>query len=227
MLLDPILAAVHRLSLDSHQRRAAASLLRIQTCGERIAMEGARAQAAIAPTREARRFLLRQSRQEAFHARLFGRVAQTLADSVEGDEIPSPNDDIPAPLLRVRDSLHDAISRQAYTEAIVIQHVALEGLGIAVLERLDDELPAICRHFAGFRQLVLAQEAAHFAFGAQILDSHGPDRRLARLVRHMLDEAESLLHSMAPQFRVLGGDVGDMIAPLRTGMLVSTGAAEA
>ena len=234
MLPDPILATLRRLSLDSHQRLAAARLLRVQAWGERIAMEGARAQAAIAPTREARRFLLRQSRQEAFHARLFARLSQALAKSVgsqrvshrvshRASEFDDPLDDeIPAPLARVRDVLFNAIARRDYTEAVVIQHVALEGLGIAVLKLLDDELASFGNRFGRFRRLVLAQEDAHFAFGAQILVSHGPDNRLARLTRQMLDEAECLLVSMAPQFQILGGEVDDVIGPLRAGALVST-----
>jgi len=226
MLPDPILTTVRKLSLDSRRRRAAVSLLRIQAWGERIAMDGARAQAAIAPTRGAQRFLLRQSRQEAFHAWLFERALQGLSDGVVSDRVSVSDSDFPAPMLRVRDLLFDAISRRAYTDAVVIQHVALEGLGIAVLRRLDEELVSFGRHFGRLRRLVLAQEDAHFAFGAQIIAKHGDDERLVRLMRRMLDEAECLLISMAPQFRELGGDVGDVIGPLRAGAPATIGAAQ-
>jgi len=230
MLLDPILAVVRKLPLDNHQRSAAASLFHVQACGERIAMEGARAQATIAPTRKARRFLLRQSRQEAFHARLFARMSRAMAASVDTGEnyasTDEPEREIPQSLQRVHDLLLDAVSRGAYAEAVVIQHIALEGLGIVVLELLDDELAAVGQRFSRFRCLVLAQEAAHFAFGAQVLDDHRHEAGQIPLVRRMLDEAERLLIHVAPQFRLLGGDVGDVIGQLRARTFAATGVAQ-
>lgn len=219
MLLDPIVAAINGLPLDAHERRAAAQLLRVQAAGERIARDGARAQAGIAPDRVSRRFLLRQSRQEGFHAVLFDRLARTL----DSEDNVVREADIPASLVRIRTALAEAIAGRNYTDAIVIQHVALEGLGHAVLERLDEELPAFGEHFGRLRRLILAQEDAHYAFGARMLVSQRHDGHVIRLTRRMLDEAESLLIAIAPQFHALGGDVADVMEPLRRRALASAG----
>lgn len=221
MQLDQIVAAVGHLQLDAQERRAAAQLLRIQTVGERMANEGARGQARLAPDRSARRFLLRQARQERFHAALFERVAQALDQDGERKH----DERALARLGRIRASLVEAMSKRRYADAVIIQHVALEGLGHAVLELLDAELPEFGRRFGRVRRLLLVQEDAHYAFGARVLASRENDRRTTRLVYRMLDEAESLLVTIAPQFRALGGDVGDVIEPLRSGALASTGAA--
>jgi hypothetical protein len=219
MQLDPIAAAVGRLKLEAPERRAAAQLFRIQAAGERLAGEGARGQARLAPRRSARRFLLRQARQERFHAALFERVAHFLdhKDGCERDGRALER------LERIRALLADSLTNGRYADAVIIQHVALEGLGHAVLELLDAELPSSGRRFGRLRRMVLAQEDAHCAFGASVLSSKAHDPRAMGLVRCMLDEAEALLDTIAPQFRALGGDIGDVIEPLRRGMLASTG----
>lgn len=219
MFPDLISAEIRRLPLNARERQAAAELLRLQAAGERVAMAGARGQARIAPTRTARRFLIRQSRQEAFHARLFTHAACLLDDSA-----PEP-DDIPLPLMRVRKSLADAIVRSAYVEAVLIQHIALEGLGNAVLQRLDEELPVLGSGFDRLRRIILEQEGEHCRFGARVLAQHADVPQLAGVGQRMLDEAEALLILIAPQFRTLGGDVGDIIEPMRAGAFAAVGAA--
>lgn len=221
MQLDPIVAAVDRLPLDAHERRAAAQLLRIQAAGERCADAGARAQARIAARRSDRRFLLRQARQESFHAVLFERVAQALDSNPDS----ASDETALASLERIRAALVDAAAKRRYTDAVVIQHVALEGLGHAVLELLDVELPAFGRRFGHVRRLILAQEDEHYAFGARVLAECAHDRETLPLVRRMLGEAEALLVAIAPQFSVLGGNVGEVIEPLRRGALASAGVA--
>lgn len=215
------LAGIHSLPLGVQQQQAAAKLLRIQAFGEQVAMEGARGQAAIAPSRDAQRFLVRQSCQEAFHAWLFEHAAQLM----------SPHDQrvsavaIPPSLIRIRSRLGDAIERESFIESVVIQHVALEALGYAVLARIDSELDAIGNVFVTLRRLVLAQEQKHFEFGAHWIASAGDDARVHLVAREMTDEAEALLLSIAPLIRELGGDPGEILESMRNSMPLSHEAA--
>lgn len=218
MLRELISGVVAELPLDRHERRAAAQLMCIQAAGERLAQKGALAQAGMAPSCEASRFLLRQSRQEAFHAHLFAAAAWALDDRVNvsaADEA----------LARIGHALNDALERADWRHAVVIQHVALEGLGHAVLEHFDAELPESGGRMARLRRMILAQEEAHFAFGSRVLACRAYDQCMVRIARQMLDEAERLLAAIGPDFRVLGGDVADVIDPLRASVLASIGTA--
>lgn len=208
---DPVSTGIHTLPLDAAERRAAARLLRIQAFGERIAMQGARGQARIAPTRDARRFLRRQSRQEAFHAWLFERAAKALWPEAEGPVVA----EIPPALLRVRSRLFDAIARRSFAEAVVIQHVALEALGHAVLDRLDSELALMSNVFGRLRRIVMAQENAHCAFGERWLAAVRHEDGMRDLERAMMSEADEVLRSIAPLLGMIGGDSAELADALR------------
>lgn len=205
------LAGLASLPLDRAERRTAAKLLRIQACGERIAMHGARGQAEIAPTPGARRFLRRQARQEAFHTVLFEGAATLLAGAAD----PEADLSMPQPLLRIQRRLSEAIERHAFLEAVTIQHIALEGLGHSVLEWLDGELAAAGDPFRRLRRLVLAQEDAHYRFGARWIAAAGDSEYLRRVMHEMMSDAEALLLSVSPLLRRLGGDCGQVLEALR------------
>lgn len=191
---------IRGLPLTDPQRRAAARLLRIQSFGERIAMEGARGQAPLAPTRAARRFLRRQARQEAFHSWLFERAARALWPDNDRAIVV----EIPPALLRVRHRLLDAIGRWSFTDAVVIQHVALETLGHAVLDCLDRELELMSNPFGRLRRVVLAQEDAHCEFGERWVAALRQDASVRRLEEEMIAEVDDVLRSIAPLLAMLG-----------------------
>ena len=188
------------LPLADPERRAAAQLLRIQSFGERIAMAGARGQAQLAPTRAARRFLRRQARQEAFHAWLFERAARALWPDRDRAIVV----EIPPALLRVRHRLLDAIGRGSFADAVVIQHVALETLGHAVLDCLDRELASMGNPFGRLRRVVLAQEDAHCEFGERWVAALREDASVRRLEAEMVAEVDDVLRSIAPLLATLG-----------------------
>jgi hypothetical protein len=204
---------VFGLPLTDLERRTAARLLRIQSFGERIAMAGARGQAQLAPTRDARRFLRRQARQEAFHAWLFERAARALWPDKDRAIVV----EIPPALLRVRHRLLDAIGRRSFADAAVIQHVALETLGHAVLDCLDRELALMSNPFGRLRRVVLAQEDAHCEFGERWVVALRQDASVRRLEEEMIAEVDDVLRSIAPLLAMLGCEpaqlVGEMHQP--------------
>lgn len=141
-----------------------ARLLTFLEQGERIANECARAQAALAADRGSQRFLLSQSRQEAMHAYVFQGAIVWLAPRHLGD---APF--LPA-LEEYRTILQDALSRQDLLETILAEQVILEGLGEAILTRIEEGLAKRAAPFGRLRRILLLQEEAHHGFGRRILE---------------------------------------------------------
>ena len=82
-----------------------------------------------------------------------------------------------------------AVDRGDFVEAVIATQVVLEALGEALLARLD---AGLARHGAGLQSLrrrILAQEAAHHAFGRAQVAAWIADGTLAHadLARHLHD----------------------------------------
>ena len=141
-----------------------ARLLTFLEHGERLANECAKAQAALAPDSGSRRFLLSQARQEATHALVFQGVIVWLAPKHLGD---APF--LPA-LEEYRKLLDDALARQDMLETFLAEQVILEGLGEAILSRIEEGLVKRAAPFGRLRRILLRQEGAHHGFGRRMLE---------------------------------------------------------
>ena len=140
-----------------------ARLLTFLEHGERLANECAKAQAALASDSGSRRFLLSQARQEAAHAVVFQGAIAWLAPRHLGD---APF--LPA-LEEYRKKLNDALSRQDLLETFLAEQVILEGLGEAILTRIEEGLAKRAAPFGRLRRILLQQEEAHHGFGRRML----------------------------------------------------------
>ena len=141
-----------------------ARLLTFLEYGERMANECAKAQAALAPDSGSRRFLLSQARQEAAHAVVFQGAIAWLAPRHLGD---APF--LPA-LEEYRRILNDALTRQDLLETFLAEQVILEGLGEAILTRIEEGLAKRAAPFGRLRRILLQQEEAHYGFGRRMLE---------------------------------------------------------
>jgi len=141
-----------------------ARLLTFLEHGERMAKECAKAQAALAPDWGSRSFLLSQARQEAAHALVFQGAIAWLAPKHLGD---APF--LPA-LEEYRKVLNDALVRNDLLETFLAEQVILEGLGKAILTRIEEGLIKRGAPFARLRQILLQQEEAHHGFGRRMLE---------------------------------------------------------
>ena len=141
-----------------------ARLLTFLEHGERLANECAKAQAALAPDSGSRHFLLSQARQEAAHGIVFQGAIAWLAPRHLGD---APF--LPA-LEEYRKRLADALARQDVLETFLAEQVILEGLGEAILTRIEEGLVKRAAPFGRLRRLLLQQEEAHHGFGRRMLD---------------------------------------------------------
>jgi hypothetical protein len=146
------------------ERVPLARLLTFLEHGERLAHTCARAQAALAPDEPMRRFLLGQARQEAFHAGVFQGVVAWLAPRRLGDCPPL------ASLERYRVLIEEAIRARNFPETLLAEQIILEGLGEAILKRIEAGLVKRKAGFGRLRRLLLHQEEAHHDFGRRALD---------------------------------------------------------
>jgi len=145
------------------ERVPLARLLQFLEHGERLAHDCSQTQAALAPDARMRRFLLGQTRQEALHVAVCQAAIAWLAPRHLGD---CP---VLAPLERYRARLAGAMQRRNFIETILAEQVILEGLGEAILKRIDAGLVKRQAAFAGLRRILLHQEEAHHAFGCRVL----------------------------------------------------------
>lgn len=141
-----------------------ARLLTFLEHGERMAHDCAQAQAALVEDHGSRRFLLSQARQEAAHAMVFRGAIAWLAPKHLGD---TPL--LPA-LEEYRRLVHDALDRRDLLESFLAEQVILEGLGEAILTRIEVGLAKRNAPFARLRRMLLHQEEAHHGFGRRRLE---------------------------------------------------------
>ena len=151
--------------LVSHgEREPIARLLTFLEHGERMAHECAKAQAALSDDSGTKRFLLSQAKQEAMHARVFQVAIAWLAPKHLGD---APF--LPA-LEEYRAILDEALARRDLTETFLAEQVVLEGLGEAILTRIEQGLAKRAAPFGRLRRVLLHQEEAHHGFGRRQLE---------------------------------------------------------
>ena len=149
-----------------------AHLLTFLEHGERMACDCAKAQAAIASEQGVQRFLQSQARQEAMHALVFQGAIAWLAPRHLGD---APF--LPA-LEEYRRILNGALDRRDLLESFLAEQVVLEGLGEAILARIEEGLVKRQAPFGRLRRLLLHQEEAHHLFGRRMLERAMADGRI-------------------------------------------------
>ena len=141
-----------------------ARLLTFLEHGERLANECAKAQAALVPDSRSRRFLLSQASQEAAYALVFQGAIAWLAPKHLGD---APF--LPA-LEEYRKILDEALARNELLETLLAEQEIVEGLGEAILTRIEEGLVKRAAPFGRLRRILLQQEEAHHGFGRRMLE---------------------------------------------------------
>ena len=151
--------------LVGHDEKAPiARLLTFLEHGERLAHDCAKAQAGLSADSTTRRFLLNQAKQESMHAMVFQGAIAWLAPKHLRD---TPF--LPA-LEEYRAILDEALARRDLTETFLAEQVVLEGLGEAVLTRIEEGLVKRAAPFGRLRLVLLHQEEAHHGFGRRQLE---------------------------------------------------------
>jgi len=149
--------------IKSGEHTHLAQLLTFMVLGEQLAHDCAEAQVTIAPDQRMKTFLVGQARQEGYHAFIFQGAIRWL----------TPHSSHPSPMSEhmnaYRDLLEAAIVRQDFAETIIGEQIILEGLGEAILKRIEAGLVKRGAPFQRLRRLLIHQEEAHHQFGERVL----------------------------------------------------------
>jgi hypothetical protein len=136
---------------------------RLLEAAERLAQHAAARQAAIARAPRVGRFLARQARQEAFHARVFATAAACLAPGA------APAHPGEGALAAYRQRLDSDLDAGDLWSAVIGTQLTLEALGRAVLGELEAGLACHLPVLAPLHQVLVRQEGAHHAFGMRLV----------------------------------------------------------
>jgi hypothetical protein len=192
------------------ERVPLARLLQFLEHGERLAHDCARAQASLAPDAGARRFLAGQARQEALHAAVFHGAVAWLAPRRLGACPVLP------PLERYRALIEEAIRERRFAETLLAQQIILEGLGEAILKRLEAGLVKRKAGFGRLRRTLLHQEEAHHAFGLRALEKaiqagQTSPEALRDRAQEYLSAADAMVMALGDLFASIDEDTGAYI----------------
>jgi hypothetical protein len=187
------------------ERVPMARLLTLIERGERLAHDCAQAQAALAPEAGMRTFLLGQARQEGFHAVSFKWAIGWLAPRHVGN----------VPFLQPFDQyakrLHAALQRDDFAESLLAEQIILEGLGEALLKKIEAGLSTRKAPFNKLRRILIHQEESHHAFGVRVLPlamsrQEISTQRMRSQAQEYIALAEQMIWSVTDLFDALDED---------------------
>jgi len=198
-----------------HENVPIARLLTFLMHGERLASECARRQALLAPDAGTRRFLTNQAGQEAMHAYVFKGAIAWLAPRHLGASPLLP------PLEQFRSLLWEALDREDLIESIVAEQVILEGLGEAILTRIEQGLKRRAAPFARIRRMLVLQEEAHHGFGLRLLEramaANALDLKATRgRAQEYQGLCEAMVLTLCDVFDIIDEDASAWAADVRT-----------
>ena len=163
-----------------------AQLLQFMVLGEQLAHDCAKAQAALASEKGMQRFLAGQARQEGRHAMIFQWVIRWLTPR------PPRSTLISEQMNQYRRLLMAAIARRDFAESLLAEQIILEGLGEAILQRLEAGLLKRKAPLQTLRRLLIQQEHAHHGFGLRTLNRMVANGEAT--IKHLCELAPVYLH---------------------------------
>lgn len=193
------------------ERVPMARLLTFIERGERLAHDCAQAQAALTPAAAMRTFLLGQARQEGVHAVCFKWAIGWLAPRHVG-EVPFLK-----PFNQYAKRLHAALQRDDFAESLLAEQIILEGLGEALLKKIEAGLSIRKAPFQKLRRMLIHQEEAHHAFGIRSLPlamsrQEISTERMRRQAEEYIALAEHMIWSVTDLFDAIDEDPKEYLA---------------
>jgi hypothetical protein len=123
-------------------------------------------------------------------------------------------------LERYRALIEEAIRRGDWAETLLAEQVILEGLGEAILTRIEQGLMKRGAAFGRMRRTLLLQEEAHHAFGRRMLErafaagASSPER-LRERAEEYLALAQEMIVTLTELFHAIDEDASAWAADLR------------
>lgn len=180
------------MNIGSDEKQHVARLLSFFLSGEKVAHRCAVKQATLCNDTNMQRFLLRQARQEKFHAITF--QAAILWLTPKGVKNPAQSQMQQYELL-----LSAAIKKNDLFNSVLGLQVILEGMGDIALNHLDNGIKLRDIGYQKIRRTILAQEDTHHEFGLNYVAKQ-PD---AIIDYHQADDFLPLIHNMFISLEIL------------------------
>lgn len=185
-----------------------ADLLQFMVLGEQLAHDCAKAQASLVTEPGMQTFLAGQAKQEGRHALVFQWAIRWLAPRAPQSPLISHR------MNQYRRLLMSALTRRDVAESLLAEQIILEGLGQAILQRLETGLVKRQAPFRKLRQILLQQEEAHHGFGLRALNRMVDNGTtsidyLRELAPAYLDMGKTLLFSAQDSFHCIREDPHD------------------
>jgi hypothetical protein len=182
-----------------------AQLLQFMVLGEQLAHDCAKSQVTLAREPGAKTFLAGQSKQEGRHAVVFQWAIHWLAPRAARSALMAKQ------MNHYRGLLLAAIERGDFAESLLAEQIILEGLGEAILQRLEAGLRKRNAPFQTLRRLLIQQEQAHHGFGLRTLNrmvANGETsiERLCELAPVYLHLGKSMVFSAQDSFHAIKED---------------------
>lgn len=195
------------MNIGADEKKHIARYLKFLLRCERIAHSCSARQAKLCHDKQMKQFLLKQSRQEKFHAMTFQSGILFLAP--KGVNAPAQKH------TKIYEALLDeAIARDDLLSSVIGLQVILEGMGEIALSRLDFGMKQRDAGLHKLRRAILAQEDAHHDFGLQYLKKN---QVLASSIQPevYLTVINDMLSSMQNLFEFFDEDSDQYIADFR------------
>ncbi|HNP60483.1 MAG TPA: hypothetical protein PKM72_06555 [Nitrospirales bacterium] len=182
-----------------------AQLLQFMVLGEQLAHDCAKVQATLVREPGMQRFLIGQAKQEGRHALVFQWAIRWLAPRGPHSLLISHQ------MNQYRRLLTSALTRGDVAESLLAEQIILEGLGQAILQKLETGLVKRDAPFRKFRRILLQQEEAHHGFGLRTLNRMLDDGQtsidyLRERAPAYLDLGKALLFSAQESFHFIRED---------------------
>lgn len=185
--------------IQSGEHKHLAELLTFMVFGERLAHDCARAQVTLTSDKKLQTFFDSQARQEGYHAILFQGAIRWIAPKAQSPSVVSEQ------METYRHHINAAIAQQDFAETLLAEQIILEGLGEAILKRIEAGLVKRGAPFQRLRRTLIHQEEAHYQFGLRVLftmlerDEESYDSLRSRFQKY-LAMAHALLFSTQEAF---------------------------
>ena len=194
-----------------------ADLLQFMVLGEQLAYDCAKTQASLVTEPAMQTFLAGQAKQEKHHALVFQWAIRWLAPRA----LQSPL--ISRQMNQYRLLLMSALTRRDVAESLLAEQIILEGLGHAILQRLETGLVKRKAPFQKLRRILLHQEEAHHGFGLRALNRMMDNGitsidHLRQLAPAYLDLGKVLLFSAQDSFHCIREDPNDYWKDFQNGL---------
>ena len=153
------------MNIGADEKKHIARYLKFLLCCEKIAYSCSAKQAKLCDDKQMKRFLIKQSRQEKFHAATFRSGILYLAP--KGVSAPAKKHTQLYSAL-----LDEAIANHDLSSSVIGLQVILEGMGEIALSRLDYGMQRRDVGLQKIRRAILAQEDSHHDFGLNYLHAN-------------------------------------------------------